>query len=354
MAAMGAPAVSVLIIVHNRAHTIGAAVRSVLRQTLRDYELVVVDDGSTDGTAEVVASFKDARLRLVRTAPNQGIPLARNRALEEATGRYIAWLDSDDLCHPVRLRVQYDYLERHPRIDMIGSAARKIRADGTLMKAGRVPFRSHEEIRALLLFRSAFQQSSIFGRAEAIKAVPYDPAFPVCEDVDMFARFTDDYCAENLPRFLIARRIHAGQTIRSNVERIIDRQMIISARKLARLGMAHDEAELRKHVILGGSFGNQISDELIDWSECWFERIFAANRRNHCYEESALNTVFDLIVMKAALRRVMKNPSRIGRLARLVARHPSGLLALGKDAALPLLPIKGWPSAAGLRPLLKA
>ncbi|UUR08663.1 glycosyltransferase family 2 protein [Sphingomonas glaciei] len=351
---MAGPAVSVLIIVHNRAHTIGAAVRSVLQQTLRDFELVVVDDGSTDGTAEVVAGFDDPRLRLVTTTLNQGIPLARNRALGEATGKYIAWLDSDDLCHPERLRVQHDFLERHPRIDMIGSAARKIRADGTLMKAGRVPFRCHEEIRALLLFRSAFQQSSIFGRSESIKAVPYDPAFPVCEDVDMFARFTDQYRAENLPRFLIARRIHAGQTIRSNVERIIDRQMAISARKLARLGMSHDEAELRKHVILGGSFDNQISDELIDWSEGWFDRIRAANRARHCYEEAALKPVFDLIVMKAALRRVMKDPSRIGRLARLAARHPRGLLALAKDAALPLLPIGGQPSAAGLRPLLRA
>lgn len=351
---MVGPAVSVLIIVHNRAHTIGAAVRSVLRQTLRDFELVVVDDGSTDDTAKVVAGFTDPRLRLVTTTPNQGIPLARNRALAEATGRYIAWLDSDDLCHPDRLRVQYDYLERHPQTDMIGSAARKIRADGTLMTGGRVPFRCHEEIRALLLFRSAFQQSSIFGRAEAIKAVPYDPKFPVCEDVDMFARFTDRFCAENLPRFLIARRIHAGQTIRSNVERIIDRQMVISARKLARLEMSHDEAELRKHVILGGSFGNQISDELIDWSEGWFERILAANRRRGCYEEEALRTVFDLIVIKAALRRVMKNPARLGRLAMLSVRHPRGLVALAKDAAMPLLPIKGRPSAAGLRPLLKA
>jgi glycosyltransferase involved in cell wall biosynthesis len=351
---MRAPAVSVLIIVHNRAHTVGAAVRSVLGQTLKDFELVVVDDGSTDRTVEVVRSFDDPRLRLVQTTPNQGIPLARNRALMEARGKYVAWLDSDDLCHPHRLAAQHDYLERHPQIDMIGSAARKIRADGTLMKAGRVPFRTHDEIRAVLLFRSAFQQSSIFGRAEAINAVPYDPAFPVCEDVDMFVRFTERFRAENLPRFLIARRIHQDQTIRSNVERIIDRQMAISARQLARLEMAHEPEELRRHVILGGSFDNQLSDALIDWSESWFERILAANKVRRIYDEAALHTVFDMIVLKAALRRFIKDPARIGRLARFAARHPAGLFALARDAALPLLPIKGRPSAAGLRSLLKA
>jgi hypothetical protein len=205
----------------------------------------------------------------------------------------------------------------------------------------------------LLLFRSAFQQSSIFGRAEAIKAVPYDPAFPVCEDVDMFARFTERFRAENLPRFLIARRIHQDQTIRSNVERIIDRQMAISARQLARLEMAHDPEELRRHVILGGSF-DQLSDALIDWSESWFERILAANKARRIYDEAALQTVFDMIVLKAALRRFIKDPARIGRLARFAARHPAGLLALARDAALPLLPVTGRPSAAGLRPLLKA
>ncbi len=353
-AAMSAPAVSVLIIVHNRAGTIGAAVRSVLAQTFADLELVVVDDGSTDGTAEVVSGFTDPRIRLVRTSPNQGIPLARNRALAEVRGRYIAWLDSDDICHPSRLQVQRDFLERHPHIDMIGSAARKIRPDGTLMTTGRVPLRTHEEIRALLLFRSAFQQSSLFGRKKAMQLVPYDPAFPVCEDVDMFARFTDRFRAENLPSFLIARRIHAGQTVRGNVERIIDRQMAISARALARLGVAHEDEELRRHVVLGLSLSEPIDDALIGWSGGWFKRIRAANRVRPVYEEAALAKVFDLLVMKAALAQVRAEPGRIGHVARLGMRHPRGLLALGRNAALPLLSIKRGPSAAGLRPFLKA
>lgn len=351
---MRAPAVSVLIIVHNRAHTIGAAVRSVLVQTMPDFELVVVDDGSTDGTAAVVGTFDDPRLRLVRTAENRGIPHARNRALAEARGDYIAWLDSDDICHPERLAVQRDYLDRHRSIAMIGSAARKIGGDGRLMKGGRIPFRTHEEIRALLLFRSAFQQSSIFGRADAMRSAPYDPAFPVCEDVDMFSRFTDDHRAENLPQFLIARRIHSGQTIRSNVARIIDRQMAISARKMTRLGMQHDREEIRRHVLLGGSFNNQLSDGLVDWAEEWFNRILQANAKRKVYDEAALEAVFDLIVMKAAMRRFGKNPARIGRLARFAARHPRGLMALARDAAWPLLPITGRPTSAGLRPLLKA
>jgi glycosyltransferase involved in cell wall biosynthesis len=290
----------------------------------------------------------------VRTSPNRGIPLARNRALEEARGRYIAWLDSDDICHPERLAEQREFLDRNPNVDMVGSAARKIDGSGRLLTGGRVSVRSHEEIRALLLFRSAFQQSSIFGRADAIRSVPYDLAFPVCEDVDMFTRFTEEHRAANLPLFLIARRIHAGQTIRSNVERILERQMAISARLLTRLELNFTQDELRNHVILGGSFDNRISDALVDWAEGWFARIIAANGKQRRYEPQALRSCFDLVLMKAALRRFAKQPRNVGRLIGRALRHPSGTGALVRDAALPLIPLKGRPSAAGLRPLIGA
>lgn len=351
---MSVPSVSVLIIVYNRAHTIGAAVRSVLAQTMTDFELVVVDDGSSDGTPEVVASFTDPRVRLVRSDTNLGIPLARNRALAEARGRYIAWLDSDDLCHPERLAVQRAYLERHPEIAMIGSAARKVRADGHLMKGGRVPFRTHEEIRALLLFRSPFQQSSIFGRADALHQVAYNPDFPICEDVDMFARFTDRFRAENLTEFLIARRIHGGQTIRSNVDRIIERQMAISARALERLGVTHNAEELRRHVLLGKAVTDDLSDELIDWSEGWFARLLAANARRPLYSPPALRACFDHLVLKASVRHLRRKPAGLGRLLRRAAAHPRGAWMLARDSSLALLPKVGRPSAAGLRSMAQS
>lgn len=349
---MSAPQVSVLIIAHNRAHTIAAAVRSVLAQTFTDFELVVVDDGSTDGTVAVVEGIADPRLRLVRSPANEGIPGARNRALGEARGEFVAWLDSDDLCHPSRLALQHDMLRSRPDLAMIGSAARKIRLDGRLMAGGRVPVRGHDEIRALLLFRSAFQQSSIFGRTEALRDVPYDPAFPVCEDVDMFVRFTERHRAENLALFLIARRIHPGQTIRSNVEPILDRQMEISGRLLDRLELDYHPEELRRHVILGGSLDDQMSDWMIDWAEGWFERILDANARRGIYRQAALRTCFDRIVMKAALRQYGKNPAKVGRLARHAVNHAGGAFLLARDATL--LPLTGRPSAAGLRPHLKA
>ncbi|WP_338504258.1 glycosyltransferase [Sphingomonas kaistensis] len=351
---MAAPAVSVLIIVHNRAGTIGAAVRSVLAQTFTDFELVVVDDGSTDATADVVARFADPRLRLVRTSPNQGIPLARNRALADARGRYIAWLDSDDVCHPTRLQVQYDYLERTPHVAMIGSAARKIRADGTLMRTGRMPARSHEAIRALLLFRSAFQQSSIFGRAEAIKAYPYDLDFPVCEDVDMFVRFTASFRAENLPQFLIARRIHADQTIRSNSDRIIERQMAISARQLEVLGVTFDESDLRRHVLLGKGRHERDGGDLLAWADGWSQTLLAANAKCSVFDQKALRACLERLIVKFAVGRLRDRPVKVGGLLRQFAAHPHGALALARESLVPLIPFAAHPPAAGIQAMSRA
>ncbi len=255
----------------------------------------------------------------------------------------IAWLDSDDLCHPLRLAVQFNYLRRHADIAMIGSAARKITADGTLMKAGRVPFTTHEEIRALLLFRSAFQQSSIFGRCRRDQGVPVRPRLSRCARTSTcLLASPNDFAPRTCRNFLIARRIHSGQTIRSNVERIIDRQMAISARKLARLGVTHDADDLRRHVLLGGSFDNQISDALIDWSECWFERILAANRQRKIYRrDGAEDRVRSHRHEGGAAAVASSSPTRVGRLARACRAPPRRPAVACQGCSHATLPVMG-------------
>src|SRR3954452_23289091 len=120
------PDVSVITPVFNRERLIGRAIASLTNQTLRNIEILVVDDGSTDGTAAAVARINDPRVRLLAHPENRGIPAARNSGLAEARGRYIAWLDSDDVARPKRLAVQCAFLDAKPSIALIGSAARRI------------------------------------------------------------------------------------------------------------------------------------------------------------------------------------------------------------------------------------
>lgn len=100
------PAVSVIIPSYNRAHMLGTAINSVLAQVFQDWELIVVDDGSTDNTEEVVHAFGDERIRYIRQGRNSGASAARNRCLAVSRGRYVAFLDSDDEWFPEKLTRQ--------------------------------------------------------------------------------------------------------------------------------------------------------------------------------------------------------------------------------------------------------
>jgi glycosyltransferase involved in cell wall biosynthesis len=122
------PKISVLMTVYNTDMFIREAIESILNQTFKDFELIIVNDGSTDKTKEIIREYmkKDKRIVYLENPINLGFDLlfkTVNKGLEIAKGRYIARLDADDYSYPNRLQVQYDYLEKHPKIFMIGSSA---------------------------------------------------------------------------------------------------------------------------------------------------------------------------------------------------------------------------------------
>ncbi len=115
------PKISVLVPVYNAADFIGATIEAVLAQTFTDFELLLLDDGSTDNSAAIIARFKDARIKFFQNETNLGISATRNRLAEMARGEYIAVLDNDDICLPNRLKVQAEFLDTHSEISFVGS-----------------------------------------------------------------------------------------------------------------------------------------------------------------------------------------------------------------------------------------
>ncbi len=296
--------ISVIVTVYNRAPMIAAAIGSLARQSVDNLEIIVIDDGSTDDSAGVVERLRDPRIRLIRHESNRGIPAARNSGLETARGQYIAWLDSDDLARPGRLETQARFLDANPDLAMIGGCAGRMAEDGQVRRGARVPMLEHEDIRAQLLFRSAFQQSSIMGRADILKAYPYSASFPVCEDIDMFVRLTADHGVANLPVILVDRRLHAGQTIHRESPAIRDRTAAIARRLLASLDIAVTENEIDRHVTLGNIKARAMDRESLDWSEHWLMRIGAANRAAAVYDPEALAFVSGRMWLRACLAAV--------------------------------------------------
>lgn len=283
--------ISVVVPVFNRAHVVGDAVRSLLAQTWRELEVVVVDDGSTDDSVAVVEALADPRVRVVRHERNRGIPHARNTGMEAARGRYLAWLDSDDVARPDRIAEQVAYLEANPEVALVGACAGKLRADGGPKRGVRVPPLNHEVIAPWLLFRSAFQQSAVMGRADMLRRFPYRPDLPVCEDLDQFQRIAGaGYRVANLPRVLIDRRVHGDQTIRRRQDAIKAMKMRLAPPMLERLGVRASADDVARHVQLGNRKQASVraNRDYLRWAEEWLLNLRAANGRAGVYDAAGL------------------------------------------------------------------
>lgn len=295
---MRAPKVSVIVPVYNRAASIAAAVNSLTSQTFDDMEIIVVDDGSTDTSGEVVESLSDQRIRLLRHGRNRGIPAARNTGLMAATGQYVAWLDSDDLARPQRIAVQARFLDTNPAIAMVGTCAS---AHQGLKIRQRVPCFSPESIAPTLLFRSAFQQSSIMGRSDVLQAYPYREQFPLAEDIDQFIRLSRSHRLANIPRVLVDRAIHEGQITGQHTEAQRGYKATLFRDSLDRLNVAADDSDLQRHITLGRVMRIPLSREFLDWSENWLLRLLDSNRRARVYDQDG---------MKFALARLWERACR--------------------------------------------
>ncbi len=187
-AATGPPVVSAVMPAFNSAATIADAIRSVLDQTLDEWELVVVDDGSTDATADVVSSIRDPRIRLHRFPRNAGRGAARNAAVEMSRGEFVAVCDSDDVSVPHRFRTQVDFLREHPEVGVVSSQVLYL-GDVDAAPGFRLPATSREIKRRMLRGRSAIPNTAAMIRRDLFEKVGlYEPEFRRAQDYEFFLR----------------------------------------------------------------------------------------------------------------------------------------------------------------------
>lgn len=189
---MKAPAISVIIPTYNRAHLIDRAIQSVLPQTYKDFEIIVVDDGSTDNTEEVVLSFGSEKMRYIRHETNRGVAAARNTGIRDARGEYIAFQDSDDEWYPNRLEVISKIVEDRKDIDFIVSYGKVIRNGEIVRDAGKAPWindLSKEEL-VVRLFSDNFiaTQAVVVKKEKILEVGGFDENFPSSSDYELWLR----------------------------------------------------------------------------------------------------------------------------------------------------------------------
>jgi hypothetical protein len=206
----GAPLVSVVMSAFNEAATIGVAVESILRQTFTDLELIVVDDGSTDATAEILSGVTDPRLRVERQPRNVGLTRSLNRGLSVARGQLIARLDADDLAYPRRLERQVARMLADPALAVLGTAYVARNPAGRRLEVVRFPA-ADLEVRWRALFSSPFAHPTVLYRRSILEEhrLRYDEGYPFAEDYDLWTRILRHGRGANLREALISYRVRA-------------------------------------------------------------------------------------------------------------------------------------------------
>ena len=207
---MMVPTVSVVMTVYNAARYLATAVESVLSQTYSDFECVIIDDGSRDGSLAILKRYaeRDSRIRLVSRC-NTGISRARNEGLSLARGEFVAVMDADDIALPTRLATQIDYLQTHPGVACVGGWFEVIDSAGRLLTRLEPPT-GNEEIQALLLkgHTSICQPSSMLRRDAVEKVGGFEEDLAPSEDLDLYLKLGEVGTLANIPQTLVRYRIH--------------------------------------------------------------------------------------------------------------------------------------------------
>lgn len=222
------------------------AIDSVLAQTLVDFELVIVDDGSADATPAILSDYtgRDPRVRSLRME-RTGLVAALNRGLAAAAAPLVARLDADDICLPHRLERQAAFLAANPAVMLVGSSAEVIDAAGRPIGEMRRPT-GHLELARLLARGNPFIHSTLMFRAETVRNLGgYRSAFAAAEDYDLLMRIAEQGAVANLPERLIQYRRHQGSVTRTQaVRQVFSVRMAQRARQYRAAGRPDPAAGL--------------------------------------------------------------------------------------------------------------
>jgi glycosyltransferase involved in cell wall biosynthesis len=272
-----APRLSVVMPVFNAGVYLRAAIESVLNQSFSAFELIVVNDGSTDGSGQIAQELasRDPRMRYLEQA-NQGASLARNRGHALAHGEYLAVADADDIQLPRRFAQQVEFLDRHPTVAICGSWIETTGARPGVVC--RYPT-ADDALRCQLLFDCPLAHPSAMMRTAELARhqLVYRPEFKVAHDYDLWVRAAPHCAFANLPEVLVHYREHEGQlTNRHRCDFVVAETRRVWRLQLERLGLAPSEEELALHERLS-FWPARLTPQDVEAAEGWLRRLQAAN-----------------------------------------------------------------------------
>lgn len=236
---------TVIMSVHNGARFLAAAIDSILQQTYRNFEFIIVDDHSDDDTPSIIDAFEDARVKRIRTPRNMGLTYCLNLALSQCSTTFVARQDADDISHPERLARQLSFLRTKSKVAVVGSQS-SIIDDQT--RSIRPLFAPEDPGSQITDVNPLIHGSVMFRRAVIEEVGSYDNFFRFCQDHELWLRVSKSYELANLPDTLYCNREHRKNTRFSNPYLSALFQLLIL--KIARGSISDEDYDyIRKHGI---------------------------------------------------------------------------------------------------------
>lgn len=296
------PIITVFIPVYNSERYLTKTLQSIIHQTFSDFEILIIDDGSLDNSVDLAYSINDNRIRIISNDKNMGLPYTRNRALVEAKGKYIAFIDSDDIAKSNRLEMQYHFLEQNPQI--IGCGSHAIIISEKDEEIGKIKvFTDPKESKARLFFENTFVNSSMMIRTDVGKDYRFNENYRLAEDYDFWINISSKYILVNLDEYLVKYRIHDSNISRGTESKL---QLVLH------YSAAIHEANRRALGFIPGQDTDKIHYSIInrDYSKFsvseyhdFLANAKRLNEQNHFYDILTFNNIlfsywFDIIYRK--------------------------------------------------------
>ena len=207
MKSIKSPTISVILSVYNQEKYIESAIQSILNQTFKDFELIIINDASTDKTANVLRSYKDPRVKRFNNKKQLGLAKSLNKAISLSRGKFIARMDADDIAHPMRFKKQIEFLRKNPKVALCGTAVNLIDLYSTQIGTKAYPS-THNQLKQVIMRFNPIIHPTIMLRRSCLSTQAYDPSLNGAEDYDLYLRVSQTHQLVNLKEKLLDYRIN--------------------------------------------------------------------------------------------------------------------------------------------------
>ncbi len=291
--------ISVVMPAYNAEKYIGQAIESILNQTYRDFELIIVNDGSTDNTKNIILSYKDERIIYLENEKNSGIVITLNKGLDNAKGEYIARMDADDISKNDRFEKQIDFLEKNKEIALLGSGI-CIFGENT-EETNRVFTNDSEQLKAELIFNSSIAHPTVMIRKSVLDEnnLRYNVEFAGAEDYYLWWEISKKGKICTLSDILLNYRIHSSQITKKKDARYFSLMRRLMETRFNDIGfMASDKYKDAFMTYCLGEFEKFTPSSVHIFIEC-LKEILNVNFKNQFFSQKKLVKIFELAIIFA-------------------------------------------------------